>query len=156
PLKRRLDAQKTYVVPVTRKKVATTAPRPVTVQPFKPEPALDEAHYQDILGIMHNMTLVMERSPTAFQSMGEEDIRQHFLVQLNSQFEGSATGETFNYQGKTDILIRVDGRNVFIAECKFWGGPKAFLETINQLLGYLSWRDTKTAVVIFNRNRDFS
>ena len=23
-------------------------------------------------------------------------------------------------------------------------------------MGYLSWRDTKTAVVIFNRNRDFS
>lgn len=28
--------------------------------------------------------------------------------------------------------------------------------TIDQLLGYSSWRDTKTAVVIFNRNRDFS
>ncbi|MFB6447156.1 hypothetical protein [Bradyrhizobium tunisiense] len=77
-------------------------------------------------------------------------------MQLNGQFEGAATGETFNYQGKTDILIRVDGRNIFIAECKFWGGPKVLLETIDQLLGYLSWRDTKTAVVIFNRNRDFS
>jgi hypothetical protein len=32
---------------------------------------------------------VMERSPSAFASMGEEDIRQHFLVQLNGQFEGA-------------------------------------------------------------------
>jgi hypothetical protein len=64
--------------------------------------------------------------------------------------------KAFNYEGKTDILVRVDGKNIFIAECKFWGGPKAYLETIDQLLGYLSWRDTKTAVVIFNRNRDFS
>ena len=29
-------------------------------------------------------------------------------------------------------------------------------DTIDQLLGYSSWRDTKTAVVVFNRNRDFS
>jgi hypothetical protein len=59
-------------------------------------------------------------------------------------------------QGKTDILIRIDGKNIFIAECKFWTGPKGFTETIDQLLGYLSWRDTKAAIVMFNRNRDFS
>ncbi|MFM9616172.1 hypothetical protein ACKI18_46870, partial [Streptomyces niveiscabiei] len=62
---------------------------------------------------------MMERSPTAFKTMGEEDLRQHFLVQLNGQFDGAATGETFNYEGKTDILLRVAGRNIFIAECKF-------------------------------------
>ena len=33
---------------------------------------------------------------------------------------------------------------------------KTFLETIDQLLSYLSWRDTKAAVVVFNRNADFS
>lgn len=98
----------------------------------------------------------MEQSPKAFETMGEEDLRTHFLVQLNAQYEGRATGETFNFQGKTDILIRVDGRNVFVAECKFWGGEKQFLETIDQLLSYLSWRDTKAAVLIFNRNVNFS
>ena len=40
--------------------------------------------------------------------------------------EGQATGETFNAAGKTDILLRIDGKNVFIGECKFWKGPKAF------------------------------
>ena len=68
--------------------------------------------------------MVMERSPSAFESMGEEDLRTHFLVQLNGHYEGQATGETFNYEGKTDILIRTEGRNIFIAECKYWGGPK--------------------------------
>jgi hypothetical protein len=97
-----------------------------------------------------------ERSPSAFENMGEEDLRNHFLVHLNGQYEGQATGETFNFQGKTDILIRAEGRNVFIAECKVWRGEKNFLETINQLLSYLSWRDTKTAVVIFNRNANFT
>jgi hypothetical protein len=53
-------------------------------------------------------------------------------------------------------LIRSDGKNIFIAECKFWSGSKKLGETIDQLLSYSSWRDTKTAVVVFNRNRDFS
>jgi hypothetical protein len=55
--------------------------------------------------------------------MKEEDLRQHFLVQLNGQYEGRATGETFNFEGKTDILIRAERKNIFIAECKFWDGP---------------------------------
>lgn len=120
--------------------------------PFKPEPALVDAEYANILDIVSNMALVMERSPSAFASIDEEDLRQHFLVQLNGQYEGQATGETFNYQGKTDILLRVDGRNIFIAECKYWHGAKSYTQTIDQVLSYVSWRDTKIAVIIFNRN----
>jgi hypothetical protein len=123
---------------------------------YKPEPALAAADYEHILGVMHGMTQVMELSPSAFHDVDEEALRSHFLVQLNGHYQGQATGETFNYEGKTDILIRSDGRNIFIAECKFWSGPKGLGETIDQLLGYSSWRDTKTAVVLFNRNRDFS
>lgn len=114
------------------------------------------SEYEEILRIMKNMTRVMEYSPHAFVKMGEEDLRTHFLVQLNGAYEGQATGETFNFEGRTDILIRVDGRNIFIAECKFWTGEKAYLETIDQLLRYLSWRDTKAAIVVFNRNVGFS
>jgi hypothetical protein len=55
-----------------------------------------------------------------------------------------------------NLVFRKDGKNVFIAECKSWKGEKAFGETLDQLLSYLSWRDTKTAVVLFNRNADFS
>jgi hypothetical protein len=106
---------------------------------------------------MKNMAQVMELSPHAFLNTDEEALRTHFLVQLNGAYEGDATGETFNFQGKTDILIRKDGKNVFIAECKFWKAEKAFLETIDQLLTkYASWRDTKTAVAVFNRNAGFS
>ena len=66
--------------------------------------------------------------------------------------DGKATGETFNMAGKTDILLREGDRNVFIAECKFWKGPKHYAETIDQLLGYSSWRDAKkTAILVFNR-----
>ena len=75
---------------------------------------------------------------------------------LAGPYEGAATGETFNAAGKTDILIRVENRNVFIAECKFWRGAKSFSEAVDQLLGYLSWRDSKCALLIFNPTKDSS
>lgn len=155
PLKQRPGAPTTYIAPVVRQKLPIQKPV-TTKEPYKLEPQLDMKEYDHILSIISNMVQVMERSPHAFSKMGEEDLRQHFLVQLNGQYEGQATGETFNYEGKTDILIRVEGRNIFIAECKFWKGPGVYLDTIDQILGYLSWRDTKTAIILFNRNKDFS
>jgi hypothetical protein len=154
PMKKREGTPMTYAVPVTRR-VPKIEQITIGVA-FKPEPALSAEDYEEILRIMKHMVQVMELSPHAFVDMGEEDLRSHFLVQLNGAFKGQASGETFNFQGKTDILIRVDGKNVFIAECKFWKGEKAFLGTIDQLLSYLSWRDTKAAVLIFNRNAGFT
>jgi hypothetical protein len=113
-------------------------------------------HYEHILTVISNMVQVMERSPQAFAKMGEEDLRTHILVQLNGHYEGQATGETFNYEGKTDILIRAESRNIFIGECKIWKGAEIFRATIDQLLGYTAWRDTKTAIILFNRNKNTS
>lgn len=154
-MKERQDAPKTFVAPEVRRKISPVMPS-ANSSPYKPEPALAMADYEHILSIMQGMTQVMELSPSAFHDVNEEALRSHFLVQLNGHYQGQATGETFNYEGKTDILIRSEGRNIFIAECKFWSGPKKLTETIDQLLGYSSWRDTKTAVILFNRNRDFS
>ncbi len=154
-MKERQNAPKTYVPAEVRKKISPVMP-PASSAPYKPEPTLGQNDYEHILGVMQGMTQVMELSPSAFHDVDEEALRSHFLVQLNGHYQGQATGETFNYEGKTDILIRSEGRNIFIAECKFWSGPKKLSETIDQLLGYSSWRDTKTAVVVFNRNRVFS
>ena len=155
PLKVRPNAPQTYAAPTIRKKVAPTLPKASTA-PYEPEPAMSMEHYEHVLSVIQNMTQVMERSPSTFATMGEEALRDHYLVQLNGQFEGQATGETFNAAGKTDILLRIDGKNVFIGECKFWKGTKVYQETIDQLLGYSSWRDTKTAVLVFNKNKDTS
>ncbi|MCG3135894.1 MAG: hypothetical protein HMLKMBBP_03670 [Planctomycetes bacterium] len=155
PIRRCNDAPKTYAIPTTRKKIAPTLPSASTT-PFTPEPTWAMEQYEQALKIMQDMALVMERSPEAFKAMDEESLRQHFLVQLNGQFEGKATGETFNMSGKTDILLREGDRNVFIAECKFWKGPKAFGEAIEQLLGYTTWRDSKTAILMFNRGTETS
>lgn len=155
PIRRRNDAPQTYAIPIARVKAAPALPSASTA-PYTPEPAWAMEQYEQALKIMQDMTLVMERSPDAFKTMNEEALRQHFLVQLNGQFEGKATGETFNMAGKTDILLREGERNVFIAECKFWKGPKAFSEAIDQLLSYATWRDGKTAILVFNRGTETS
>jgi hypothetical protein len=43
---------------------------------------------------------------------------------------------------------------VFIAECKFWPGPRKFDKAIDQLLGYTTWRDTKAAIILFITNKN--
>lgn len=152
---RRRDMPDTYSVPVQRKPIAVGRPA-VKPEPFAPEPVLEEAVYEQICTVLRSMSLVIERNPNSFRKLDEESIRDHFLMALNSQFQGAATGETFNMSGKTDILIRVEGKNIFIAECKFWLGPAAFGEAIDQLLGYLTWRDCKCALLVFNRNKNSS
>lgn len=153
PIRRRDGEALTFSPMEIKRKPAIRRPQEVSAA-FQPELALPEQEFDYILKVIENMVLVMERSPRAFVKMDEESLRDHILVQLNGHYEGQVTGETFNYTGKTDILIRCEGKNVFIAECKFWKGPQMLLDTLDQLLGYTSWRDTKAAVLVFNRNRD--
>jgi hypothetical protein len=150
PLRRRDNAPETFKLP--------DKPKPLTPKPVNVDKSyvLDEADYQNILKICESMSLVMERSPSVFMGVGEEHIRVHYLVQLNGQYQGEATGETFNRIGDTDILIRHENKNVFVAECKFWGGYESMKKTADQLLGYTTWKDTRTALIIFNRNLDFT
>ena len=154
-LRRREGAPPTFVTSEVKRRIVPQ-PRQASTEPYRPEPALGMDDYEHILSVLSNMVMVMERSPKAFKGMGEEDLRMHFLVHLNGHYEGQATGETFNYEGRTDILIRAEGRNIFIAECKVWSGPSGLKEALDQLLGYTSWRDTKTALLVFNRNREMS
>ncbi len=155
PLRRREDAAPTYATPAVRRKVTTTQTT-TGARAERPEPVVTAEEYERILEIVRGMAQVLERSPKTFAGMDEEAVRTHFLIQLNGQYQGGATGETFNFEGKTDILVRDSGRNVFIAECKFWHGQKHLIETIEQILGYTSWRDTKTAILLFNRTKDLS
>jgi len=152
---RRRDVPDTYSIPMEPRKPRVQKPAAPTT-PFQPEPALPADEYEHILDILGSMALVMERSPKTFAKLDEEEIRDHFLIHLNGHYEGQATGETFNYEGKTDILIRAEGRTVFIAECLVWRGEAYLTQKIDQILGYTSWRDTKTAILIFSRNKDFS
>jgi hypothetical protein len=136
------------------------APRTISIatriaqKPFVPEPVLDEAHYRDVVRQVEAWARSLERVPGTAAKLDEEELRDHLLVALNLHWEGRAGGELFNGAGKTDILIREGDRNVFIAECKFWRGPKSATAALSQLLSYLVWRDSKAALIVFITTKD--
>ncbi len=143
--------------PIKVKKRITKPLPPPPKGGFRPEPGITTDDYQTILKLIRHSGTSFEKTPKTFSVHGEEELRDFVLSQLNAVYEGKAKGETFNKSGKTDIIISDEGRNAFIAECKIWRGEKSFSEAIDQLLGYLTWRDCKTALVIFNKhNQDFS
>jgi len=135
PFKKAEKVPSSFVVPIVKKKpiIKPSAPS----EKFTPEPILDESIYADILKICHESGVEMERHPGIFFEKDEETLRDFFIMFLSPHFQ-SVTGETFNKTGKTDILIRHEKSNVFIAECKFWKGIKVFYDTIDQILSYLT------------------
>lgn len=155
PLKINVDTPKTFAVPSPKLRDKIIIKKPTaSKEGFVPEPTLGYEDYGKILKIIDDVGRNFERMPSIYKGKQEEDLRDHIIMTLDPNFEyGSVTGETFNKKGKTDILLRYDSSVVFVAECKFWSGEKGFYETIDQLLSYLTWRDSKTAIVIFVRTQ---
>ena len=122
PLRMRDDPSGMAVPPV-RKKVLPAAPRD-SVRPIPMEPYIEEAILTEILNVLASMSLLIERNPTTFAHIEEPVLRDHFLLQLNGQFEGKATGETFNGAGKTDILLRDGGKNILALLRNEWVTPR--------------------------------
>jgi hypothetical protein len=121
-----------------------------------PEHALTETIANSLIELITSFGRALERLPaTADKLVGEseETIRDVLLFLLNANYRGLATGETFLGKGKTDILLRWQDRDAFVAECKIWHGEKRFVDAIDQLLGYTVWRDTRIALILFVRDR---
>lgn len=169
-LKRR-DLTASLGVPIRTKSTTmptVSVPAPESVKPrrsrppgsspgqYKPEPTLDVDAYRNILADIRAFGVSMERSPSTYAPHGEEQLRDMFITHLTPRVTGTTTGETFNKSGKTDILIRHEDRNVFVAELGFWSGAKTFSAKVDQMLGYLTWRDSKAALVMFVPNKGFS
>jgi hypothetical protein len=159
PVHRRDDAPKTYAAPGVERRSVPHTPAGKSVAPL--EPTLVDDFYRHIIEVISRMARGMERNPGDYASWTEEKLRDALLVMLNTHYQGQATGETFNKSGKTDILVRVEDRNVFVDECKFWSGPTGFAGTgqekpsaLDQLLSYATWRDAKLALTIFVGSKD--
>ena len=119
-----------------------------------------EGLYLHIINVIEAMARGMERSPGDYVTWSEPKLRDALLVAA-MHYHGQATGETFNKKGKTDILVRYADRNLFIGECKWWSGAKAFtmsteseISALDQLLSYSTWRDAKLALVVFIRQKN--
>lgn len=115
-----------------------------------PQISMDE--YENILGIIHNWSEGIERSPKGPLHQSEETLRDQCVTTLHTHFPGQVTAESKNKNGKTDIRMSVDSGALFIAECKIWNGPAGVLKALDQLMGYLTWRDNKALLLIFNRS----
>ena len=135
-------------------------PPPLPVPPktgLAPEPGITDETYERILHFIRHQGRTFERTPGTYALHDEEGLRNIILAQLNGHFEGAAMGEVFRGSGKTDICIETDSRAAFVGECKLWTGPASLSGALDQLLGYLTWRDSKASVLVFNtRNKNFS
>lgn len=120
----------------------------------EPNYVLNLMDFDEIISSIKHTASYMETHIDSFSYMEEEHIRDHILSMLNGMLSIRATGETFNGKGKTDILYPYKEKNIFIAECKVWHGQSEFVKAIDQLEGYLGWNDTKTALIIFYRNKE--
>ena len=116
---------------------------------------ISDKDYNDILATIKHTGSTYERTPASYKTLGEEDLRNTLLAALNATYKGDATGETFRHSGKTDICIERENRAAFVAECKMWTGQNDVAKAIEQLDGYLTWRDCKTALIYFVRRKDF-
>ncbi len=136
-------------------------PKPL-VKKVKPNPKLpeeyilDRSKVLDIISVIDNQGRQFEKTPKTYKNFEEEGLRDIVLVSLNSLFEGKATGETFSYKGKTDIYLNIDKGNVLICECKIWSGQALCHKTIDQLLGYLTWRHNFGIMITFVKQKNFS
>jgi hypothetical protein len=132
------------------------------VQRIKPKPSLpeeyvlDESRVDDIITLLDNQARTYEQTPKAIKELGEENLRDLLLANLNSVFQGDATGETFSKKGKTDIYLKISKGNILIAECKIWGGKALYEATVDQLRGYLTWRHNYGIMITFVKNKDFT
>jgi len=114
--------------------------------------------YNDVLDTLYKSYRGAEQKTSIYKGKGEEDLRDYGLAFLESRYVGAvAAGEAFNKEGKTDIILKGDdGSNLFVAECKVWHGAGQFHQAIDQLFGYLTWRDTKSTLIFFVPNADFT
>ena len=147
PIKKRDGAPDVTPLPIHRKHIKPLASKNQQHPVF----GIYDNVYQNILKVIRLEGATYESTPKTYAMHNEEELRDILLAHLNGHFEGQASGETFRKKGKTDIAIEFENRAAFIAECKVWHGKKKLLEAVNQLLGYLTWRDVKTALVIYNK-----
>jgi hypothetical protein len=118
---------------------------------YKREYGITVDVYDELLGIIRHTGASFEGAPQTYLPLGEEGLRDNMLSHINVTFKGKATGETFRRVGKTDIRLEEESRAAFVAECKLWGGEQVLLRALAQLLSYLTWRDCKAALILFNK-----
>jgi len=141
------------VVPLTEKKqIVVNPPQPR----LSVDPKIDPKILEAIIDVLVRGGRTFETAPETFAKLNEEDLRNILISFLNGNFELHAVAEAFNKLGKSDISLRYSSNNLFVAECKFWGGVDLYNDAIDQLFKYLTWRENIGVLIAFVRERDFT
>ncbi len=156
PIKMR-EAGAAQLVTLTRRR---PPPRPARLPATAAAPSkqliLDPKDLTEIHRVIEASGLLFERTPATFLKLGEEDLRNVILSNLNSVFSEGATGETFSKRGDTDIFLRISEGGIFVAECKHWHGVEKYKAAMRQIFGYLTWRETFGTVICFVKTKDMT
>ncbi len=154
PMTKSENAPNTIPIQLTRVvRQASVAPQAKRIEP---EYGVSDGDYQNIENIIDMFCMSCEKTPSTYNKLAEEEIRDTLISTLNTHYS-NVTGETFRKKGKTDILIEFENKAGFIAECKIWHGILALQDALSQLNGYMTWRDYKVSLVFFNKaNKNFA
>lgn len=142
-------------VEIKPRQLRTVMEKP-TARATQREPTLNREDVASLVDFIGQYVRQFEVSPKTYTGMGEEELRDLLVAMMNTSYPGSTTAETFSKLGKTDISLRPDSGHVLICECKFWSGAKAYGEAIDQLFGYLTWRQNYGVLIHFCRLKDMS
>jgi hypothetical protein len=154
PLKLKPSAQGTLISLPVRQEL-----KPILKPPTPKHPEEYTLKREEVLAVIEFIKRFgqsLEATPQSVAGLDEDDIRALILAQLNGVVNGAATGESFSKLGKTDIRLNLPKGDILIAECKVWHGTKAYGKAIDQIFGYLTWRQSYAIIITFVRNKDFT
>lgn len=139
---------KAKLIEIKPRQLRTAIEKPTPRAP-KPEPTLKRDEVIVLLDFIEQYTRQFEVAPKTYAKMDEEELRDLLVGMMNANYPGATTGETFSKLGRTDISLRVDCGHVLVCECKFWSGAKAYGGALEQLFGYLTWRQNYGVLIHF-------
>lgn len=117
----------------------------------------EQIQFEKLIKAIQYMSVDMQRRPSQFQGLNEENIRDYLLTPINVAFQGRGNAEAKNVHGKTDILVRTkNGNNENIFELKVWKGIKTLENATQQLISYNSWHNKYAGLIILSYNKDLT
>lgn len=140
------------IIPLKKKKRIKINP---PISRISADPKIDSKILDSIIDILVKIGRAFESTPKTVIKLDKPDLRNILISFLNGNFEIHAIAEAFNKLGKSDIALRYSGNNLFVAECKFWGGEDLYSKTIDQLFDYLTWRENIGVLIFFVREKNF-
>lgn len=110
----------------------------------------------EVIRVIDSQSTSFEQTPKLYAKADETELRDVLLSGLNGIFEGKGTAEAFNKKGKTDIRLIMPEGQILVIECKIWDGEKYYLDAIDQLLSYLTWKESWGILITFSKKKNFT